>query len=654
MVRQALLCALAAASCMPVGAVTVSRGGRTTAPVTAGNQPVTGLPVLQPSQGLAGPGLGAALSPSLPSLPAPGVSGAGVPLRSGLESGLPAPSVQERVGLIQEFRRQAGLAPLPEASVALLVAEGPKAVAAAQLEAAKTLLAGVNPNFSGEVTKEDLFFDPPETLALRKAVGSARQVMAGAAVGALAEKLSTDGRIDPAAVDAAFSGSRRLASLAKSLPGPGGRALLDFIEDGAPRQAIERLGQLKKHDSRLRDPGARAAADRLVSALKEAPQSPAAAGLGERAELARRLLAKGRYGDALAEARAMLSALSVSGLREETRRFFGLQALGLDAAAREKGAAAIYGARGLMSAAALEEHVARLVTSDPGAYVGAPLSGKPTRRQCYDDCPVQQAYNHPKLSRLAEQMPYLTFLAAVESRLEDDVRHRGLMSVESAILLREFGLDMVRRGAPKSAAELVELLRRHGSLLFSVRWEPGKSLRDREGDHAVVLQGAFREDGGWNFVVIDSNRSRPQVVSFDELGVLGATGFDSVEVMKEGDPRLPEPLRSVADPAARLRLAVNAFYGRYGALRRVVPWYKAMLLAPVNFVLERLGRDPVEPSYREDLDDNLVPLTRAPAALTAAVRRGLRLPAEAFVTVPDGRRFLNRIVVKSLISPAGR
>ena len=77
---------------------------------------------------------------------------------------------------------------------------------------------------------------------------------------------------------------------------------------------------------------------------------------------------------------------------------------------------ALYGARGLMTSAKLSEHVASL---GPQAYVGDLLPRAPVRIQCYGDCKIQQAYNHPQTRLVAEQMPYPTFLRALESRLND-------------------------------------------------------------------------------------------------------------------------------------------------------------------------------------------------------------------------------------------
>jgi hypothetical protein len=186
--------------------------------------------------------------------------------------------------------------------------------------------------------------------------------------------------------------------------------------------------------------------------------------------------------------------------------------------------------------------------------------------------------------------------------------------------------------------------------MLSIRWEPSRTLKDREGNHAVLVQGAFREGGRWIFVVIDSNHSRPQVHSFDELGLFGARSFDSVESLPE--EKLPAGLRAVADPVARMRRAVNLFYGKYAALRSHVPWYKRIFFGPVNWVRERLGLEPVEPEPVFVLDPGLIPLDKVPRSWERRAGRGFRFPPELFVTGSDGRRYLNRYAAERLL--AGR
>ncbi|MBI5883692.1 MAG: hypothetical protein HZB91_11385 [Elusimicrobia bacterium] len=604
------------------------RSGRVSGASPIAGRPAVIIPSLQPSQGLAGQGLSLAPSASLP-------SAAG-------------PSVQERVSLIQEFRRLASLPPLSAATVAALETSGPRSVAEVQVSAAKDFLAGINPNFSAEAVEESRALDSPELLAIKKAVRAARQTLAEARVSGLRESFSKDGRVDPEALNRAFTGSSRLSAMAGRIPGPNGKALLDLIADGAPRQAMEQLSRLKKYDKNIAQGQGREAAKALAQELGSAPQSRDVAEFSGRLEAVRGLLAKRRYAEALAGAKALLAEVKVSGLRDATRRFFGMEAAGLESAAREKGSDSIYGNLGVMSPARLAEHVTRLAARDPGAYVGDILPRSPVRVQCHGDCAIQQAYNHSKLSLVSEQMPYGTFLSAVESLLDKPARRDGLNSVEEGIVLSDFGLARVSRGNPKTADELVELIRRHGSLMLAVRWGPLESFRDLHGNHAVILQGAYREDGLWHFVMIDSNHSRPQVFSFEELGLLGMTGYDSVEVLPDG-PRLPEELRGIADPEARMRKAVNIFYGRFGAVRAFIPWYKRLVFVPLNRLLEKFGREPIEPKAGSVVDGNLIPISKAPKALQTAVRRGLRLPAEAFVTAQDGRRFLNRLVIDRLL-----
>lgn len=558
------------------------------------------------------------------------------------------PSIDERVGLIQEFRRQARLPALPVEVVAGLEAEGPGAVASAQVDAARAFLAGINPAFSAEETPESRVLDSPELAGIKKAVRAARQTLAEARIQGLRESLSSDGKLDVQAVDRAFTGSAKLSAAVKRLPKAVGKSVLDFAADGAPRQAIEHLSRLRKGDTRFSGRQGKAAVQAVEEALYPVAESRDVAELSLRLGRAKGLLSKGRYAEAMAAARNLLADLKISGLGDATRRFFGVEAAGLETAAQEKGSLSIYGRLGIMSPPRLAEHVRALAKGDPSAYAGELPSADPTRIQCYGDCAIQQAYNHPRLALLSEQMPYETFLSAVEAYLEGPARHEGLNSVEEGMILGDFGLARVSRGSPKTADEAAALLRRHGALMLSVRWGKLEGLKDLHGNHAVILQGAFREHGRWNFVMVDSNHSRPQVFSFEELGLLGATGFDSVEVVPSG-PRLPEVLAGIADPSARMRRAVNLFYGNYGAVRRYLPWYKRLIFSPLNFLAEKLGWEPFEPSPSEKLDANLIPLSRQPAAIREAAKRGLKLPPEAFVTAPDGRRFLNRLVAERFL-----
>jgi len=545
--------------------------------------------------------------------------------------------VVERIALIQDFRQHAGLPALQPAALEELAAS-PQSAVRAQVEAAQAMLQRINPNFSTEITPQTEFLDSSELFSIRKAAAAARQTVAEARVSGLRDLLSDDAGVSPAALEHAYTGSARLISLAQPLPGLTGQQIRDMISDGAPRQAAAALNRLKKWDPALR------------RRLKGESESTAVVEVARRTDQVKKLLSQRRYGDALAGARELGDTIMLTPFLSGTRSALWLQAAILQDKIRAKGMAALYGARGPMSSAALAAHVGALTAKDPGSYAGDLLPTKPVRIQCYSDCTIQQAYNHPQLSLLGEQMPYGTFLNAMEGKLQQDARHDGLWRGETGFALRELGLKLGRVGAPKTAEGLVDQLRRHGALMASIRFTPAKSVKDTEGDHAVLVQGAFKEEGAWNFVLIDSNHRRPQIFSFDELGLFGAGNYSSVAPVGEEDTELPEALRGVSDPAKRLRQAVNLFYGRYAAVREVVPWYKELFFWPINFVRGGLGLEPLEPQPRLIVDDNLTPMSDPPAGLAAALSRGLKLPPEAIVTAPDGRRYLNRLVVERILS----
>ena len=559
------------------------------------------------------------------------------------------------VAQVQYFRRFAGLPDLPPGALQALAAS-PEAAAAARAEAARALLAEVKPGFSSEITAESAFVDPASVLEWRRAVGAARQAVAEAGVAGVRAGLSRADGISAEGLENAYSAPAALLADAGALPGINGEVIRDLIADGATRQAAGALRNLVKAAPRLKTGELGPAVARLTAALKTAAPSRPVARLAAALADARALLKKGRYGAALARATAQQDRVSALGLRGETERELWLDAAAVADEVRERGMGALYGARGPMTAARLADRVAALTSIDPGAYAGDALPRGPTRIQRRGDCAFQQAYNHPALSALADQMPYGTFFEALKSKLHlAGASREGLRTMESDFALRELGLKVAARKDAGNAEELVALLRRHGALMASLRFTPPKTVKEAtQATHAVVLQGAYRENGAWNFVLVDSNHGRPQVFGFDELRIFAFGELRSVETLPGDDAGLPPALRGVADPAARLRRAVNLFYGKYAAVRKAAPWYERLLLWPVNWVRERLlDLDPLEPTEREVVDPNLMPAARLPGKWKDALARGLRLPEEAVVTAPDGRKFYNRLVFQRALDAAG-
>lgn len=476
-------------------------------------------------------------------------------------------------------------------------------------------------------------------------------------VQALQEALSKGGRADAGKAQAAFDGlspqERRLKVMTGFLPAWEAETVSHFVLDGAPEQAAAHLAELKKKDKRLRRGDAAAqlkALERRLRALGAGSSEAVrpAAPFVDRLERARRALRGKRFAEAAAEGAALKRDLKGSDLRRGTVRSLYNAASSVAREASVRGASVVYGRRGPQSAEALARRAAELSAADPTAYAGAPLSGQPTRLQCYHDCAVQQAFNHPANAEAGRQMPYFTFLNAVESRLSAPIRREGANGEQERLMLYDLGLSLVPRGLPRSAEDLVERLRRHGALSIGVRWKVSRG-GSTDSDHAVVLQGALREpDGSWRFVVIDSNQSRPQLYSFAELSLINAQDYRSVEPMAPGDKRLPKDVRGMQDVAARTALLVNRFYGRHGAYRERVALWKRAAAAVVNRTRQARGLEPWEPEPRRRLDPNLLPLGRAPPAVQAALRAHPDWRARALVAAPDGRLFLNKLVLRGL------
>ncbi|OGR93800.1 MAG: hypothetical protein A2V88_05280 [Elusimicrobia bacterium RBG_16_66_12] len=458
---------------------------------------------------------------------------------------------------------------------------------------------------------------------------------------ALRERLSVDGRVDPGRVQEAYDGGGLLRGLPKALAED--RALSEHARDGAPRKALLRLSHLGKNHPALQDGAGKAAVGLLRSRLESARPSPPVSALDSALAAAERFLARREFGLALEAGRRAVEGLKAAPLGGLTRLELSRDAYALISLVKDRGGPYLYGRMGEFEASELAERVRGLRRRDPGAYVGEPLSGEPVRVQCYGDCAVQQAYNHPRLSALAGQLPYGSFLAAVEAANDAKVRKEGLSADESRLLLFKLGLDVVRRPAPADAEALVSLLREHGALMMAVSWHAPKALKG--GDHAVLVQGALREAGQWRFVLIDSNHSRPQLYSFRDLQLLSPGEFSSVSPLPLDSPYLPKTLRAIFDPGLRLRAGAHAFIERFAVLRPRVPGWKRAAFGAINALRARLGREALEPEPVLERDSNVLPVDKLPARA-----RGLRLPPEALLTGPDGKRYVNRLILERLLN----
>lgn len=610
-------------------------------------QPRTGQVTEIPS-GTSVNGVGAAPSASL--APASALSGGSLKLGPALTAPAPNPVVQLRIASIERFRALTGEAALLPAQRAALEAAAPAVLLQAQAEAAAALIAHSNPAYDSRITPESRFTDSPAELEYKKTLAEARVVVenarqAGLQVGALRSKLSVDGKIDAGKLERAYDGSALLKGLPKALAED--PALAEHVRDGAPKPALARLAYLQQNHPELRERAGKAAVELLRTRIARAGSSPTVLDLNNTLKAAESFLGRRQYGLALEAGRRMLAALKMAGIGDLTRRALAMEAYALMDTAKDRGGPALYGRMGEYKSAELLARVRELQRRDPGAYVGDPLSGEPIRVQCYGDCAVQQAYNHPRLAALVGQLPYLSFLSAVEAQNGTKVRKEGLAVHDTRFLLHLLGLEAVRQPAPDGPEALAAILREHGALMVTVSWHAPQALRG--GDHAVLLQGAFREDGQWRFVVIDSNHSRPQLFSYLDLQVLSPSEYASVEPLAVNSPYMPKVMRAIADPELRLRAGAHDFIQRFGVLRPHVPWWKRALFGALNAVRARMGLDEAEPEPDYELDPNAIPIGKVPQAVKNAVQSGMKLPPEALLKGPDGKTYLNRMILERML-----
>lgn len=471
------------------------------------------------------------------------------------------------VRLIEAFRARAGLPPISAAEFSRLQ-HRPEALLELKLESAQAFLAGLNPHFDATITPQSRFQESPELLEIKRDVAAARRALAEAKIDWARESLLTDGRVDEDKLDAVFNGSKALAARARNLPGVSGKAVAEQILDGAPRHADQSLVQLSKASKNVRKGVYGGLVKDLRRSLAAAAPSKPVAEFEARLEAVRALVDKKAWGPAVMAARRLMENVSATPFREATRRALWLEASTLEDFIRERGSAGIYLRRGERTSAELYAHV----SVNGLAYKGDPLSVEDVRVQCHGDCAVQQIYNHPKASAARSVIGYGDFLEAVTAVVDSNVKADGMGDVDTRFALRELGLKPVWRRA-SSEDELLEALDHHGALMTAIRWTRNRKspLADRRGNHAVVVQGAYLEDGVWRFVLIDSNGKRPQVVSYGELLVLGANRFESVEAMEGKE--LPEHLRGLPDVEARVKAGARVLAEKWAPLARSRGWW---------------------------------------------------------------------------------
>jgi hypothetical protein len=403
-----------------------------------------------------------------------------------------AAAVPPQIQRVQAFRARAGLPALPPQALARLGSANLATLTAAQREAAHALLARVNPRFRLAPDPADT----PEIASLKAAIAQAKELTKRGALEDLQGIRSPQGAVDLAALEPLYEGADRRTTHP---------VVRDLLLDGAPAEALRfvRSNGLTRRDK---------------NAAKQAATLPAVAALERHEKAVEQSLDRGEFSEALKHARELLAVVRAAGLRRNTELMLGMRAMALEARVRLEGARAVLGRRSLET-------------------------GERVRVQRYGDCAVQQMYNHPLLEAVRRRLPYPRFLRAVERFFDEPVRKNGLLDVSTSVILRELGLDARRLPHPKNAADLAAALGKHGALLAGVTWNKPERLGSGR-DHAVLIRGRQGE----RFIVIDSNHSRPQAYSFEEL-----------DLLKVGDLHGVAPL-----PGADLEAAAEAFAREYG------------------------------------------------------------------------------------------
>jgi hypothetical protein len=409
--------------------------------------------------------------------------------------------------------------------------------------------------------------------------------------------------------------------------------ILDGDYTSARRELLRLQPTLEKNAAQGRpNPAAR-----INALLAERPDSTMVRGLRGRLQRITDALKKRRYGDVLIGFEDLNADMRDMPLSEHTWRSLGYEGVALSGKARRRGARSLYQGRGL-SVRKLHLKVEGIRDNNPADYVGDRLVAKATRLQLCGDCKIQQTYNHTRMSLVAEQIPYSTFLRAMEHKLQRDFRSEGMH--DSPSLYNDFGLESQSLRKPHDGDTLVQYLQEHGALITSILFDVAGSKKGRT-DHAVLIQGAFREEGVWKFIVIDSNHSQPRVHEFKELLIFGADNFHALRPKAEWSE-------------ASMRADVKKFYEKY-ALRRPVRdnAFRSFGYWLLNLARTLLRLEPLEIPIRWEIDRNAVLVSeltgRLRRRLTAYQANGNQLPDEAILTDKDGQRYYNKTVLERVL-----
>lgn len=578
---------------------------------------------------------------------APSATGLGSGGAAGAQVGLP-PSFDSNVQTINVLRSHSGLPLLTRPEIHQMIQAPRATVEQLELHAAREFLKHVSPGFD---TTDPPPFETPKQIEFRRTVTLARKVVAKERERRRREgyldaveryfREKEDGDIPVERLDAFFTGMSAQEREALELVGGLGlslesaETLTENILDGNYSGAKRNLARLQPAKSRKRGTTRTLRVERLEKILDQKDDSTMVRSYRRVLDRIAGELKKKRFSDVVLAAETFSENLRLSALHEHTRRDLSIEGVMMSGRAKDRGANRLYNS----GYASVKKLHARIGALPRGSYVGDPVPAEGVRIQMWGDCKIQQTYNHPMMSIVSEQIPYFAFLRAMEHKLDRDFRSEGMYS--GNVLYEDFGLKLQDVRSAKSAQYLALKLKEHGALTASIRFAPSDGRRGHEPDHAILVQGAFREDGEWHFVIVDSNHSAPRVYSFADLRLFGMKDLRAVKP-KEGwtEETMRRDVRRFFETYALERPA------RVGFLQSVGWWL-------INFVRVLFGQEEMDVPTRYESDRNVVLVADAPERLKNKIRayraRGGRLPREAVVKGPSGHTYYNRTVLDRIL-----
>jgi hypothetical protein len=152
------------------------------------------------------------------------------------------------------------------------------------------------------------------------------------------------------------------------------------------------------------------------------------------------------------------------------------------------------------------------------------FDGNPIALQKWSDCAIQAIWNLPALKSLHAGTTYERFLDKAEKILNEPIRKQGITDMAARKLLKALGWSRGYETTPRSEEDLLQKIADNGGVIgdyeFKMsRWRSFFTTLSFDGSfsHAVAVPAAVRSGGRWWFVVLDSNYSRPRLMTYGEL-----------------------------------------------------------------------------------------------------------------------------------------